>query len=429
MRRGARRVLLAGFMGGTVEYYDFLLYGTAASLVFGRVFFVTLPEPVALFASFATLAVGYVARPLGGVICGHFGDRYGRKNVLIGTMMVMGIASTVIGVLPPHSVIGVTAPVALICMRFIQGLALGGEWGGATVMAIEYSQVERRGLFAGVVNSGAPAGALLATLTMGTFSLLPEQDFLTWGWRIPFLLSLVLIGIALWVRLGIRETPAFIHSQATEASNPHTPTSWRAWPLISVLRRPRTLLVTTLAAIAGFGFQSLLATWALSYAILHGTPRATVLFAASVGSALNILAVPLFGAVSDVLGRKRALVGATIVAALLTVPMLALIGSGESLLVILGYVMGYGIIVGSLTGPLGAFIGEQFTTRSRYTGTSLGYQLSATLGAGFTPMIVSHLYTTGTSTMPVIGYLLLLLLSTCLAVLVGKGSVAQDKLT
>ncbi|WP_142061133.1 MFS transporter [Pseudarthrobacter sp. B4EP4b] len=390
-RRQMRRVLWSSYIGSTVEFYDFLVYGTAASLVFGQIFFADLDPLVGTIASFGTLAAGYAARPLGGVIFGHFGDRLGRKQMLILTMMLMGVSSTLIGLLPSQQQIG-AAPVILILLRIIQGIALGGEWGGATLMALEHSTSRRRGLSVAIVNAGAPTGAVLAAGIMGVFSLLPQDQFLSWGWRIPFLISAVLVAVALWVRLGVHESPIF--QQAQEAAKLEAPTK-KPVPLIEVLRHPKGVLLSGLAGIAPLAIQSLMATFALTFAILGGTDRSVALFAAAIASVVNMVTLPLFGALSDRLGRRPVLAGGLITAAVLAYPIFSMIGSGNTAMVFTGYFLGYGLVVAALMGTLSSFISEQFSTTSRYTGASLGYQLGATLGAGFAPLIAANLLTVG----------------------------------
>ena len=384
-QRHLRRVLLSSYLGSTVEYYDFLVYGTAASLVFGRLFFTDQSPLVGTIAAFGTLAAGYLARPVGGMIFGHFGDRVGRKQMLIITMMLMGVSSTLIGLLPTQQQIGVAAPVLLVVLRLVQGVALGGECGGATLMALEHSPSRRRGWSVGIVNAGGPSGAVLAALVMGAFSLLPEGQFLSWGWRVPFLISAVLVGVALWIRIGVYESPIF-----RSAVHRQTPEDQR-FPLVEVLRRPGAVVLSAASGIAPTAVQSLLATFALTFAVLHGTGRSTALFAAALASVVNVVMVPLFGALSDRVGRRPVLLGGLLAGAALVHPALSMIGSGDTAQVFGGYVIGYGLIVAALMGTLSSFISEQFSTTSRYTGSSLGYQLAATLGAGFAPLVAAHL--------------------------------------
>ena len=237
-----RRVLFSSYLGTTIEFYDFLLYGTAAAVVFPAVFFSGLDEFTAVLFSLGTFAAGYVARPLGGVIFGHYGDRIGRKKMLVVTMLVMGVASFLIGLVPSAAMIGGWAAVILVLLRVAQGIAVGGEWGGASLMALEHSGGEGRGLAASFVNAGAPSGAVLGSLMLGLFSLLPQEQFLSWGWRIPFLLSAVLLGLGLWVRSQVSESPVF---QAALAKAEEQERTKEPLPLLSVLRRPKALILTT----------------------------------------------------------------------------------------------------------------------------------------------------------------------------------------
>lgn len=386
-RAGYRRVLLSSYLGTTIEFYDFLLYGTAAAVVFPAVFFSGLDEFTGVLFSFGTFAAGYLARPLGGVVFGHYGDRIGRKKMLVVTMLVMGLASFLIGLVPGSATIGGWAAVILVLLRVAQGIAVGGEWGGASLMALEHSDGERRGLSASFVNAGAPSGAVLGSLMLGLFSLLPKEQFLSWGWRVPFLLSAVLLGIGLWVRSQVSESPVFRRAmaEADAAGRTREPI-----PLLSVLRRPRALILTTLGAGAAFAYQVTMATFAQAYALQHGATRPQVLLGFAVASFLAVFAVLLAGRLSDRFGRRPVLVAGIVGWAALAFPMFALWGSGNAVLIALGFVIG--LAFQSLTyGPLGAFISEQFGTRARYTGASLGYQLATLLGGGFTPGILAAL--------------------------------------
>lgn len=389
-QRQIKRVLLSSYLGSTVEFYDFLVYGTAASLVFGHLFFSNLTPLVGTIMSFGTLAVGYVARPLGGAIFGHFGDRLGRKKMLVLTMILMGVASTSIGLIPTQATIGMMAPVLLIGLRLIQGLAIGGEWGGATLMALEHSTTKKRGFSVGIVNAGAPTGAVLASLIMGIFSLLPEDQFMSWGWRIPFLISAILVAVALWIRLGVEESPVFKEAQEKAKLLDKKETKQRA-PIVDILLHPKAVLLSTFSGVAPLAMQSLLATFALTFAVSGGVDRSTALFAMASASVLNIFTLPLFSSLSDKIGRRPVLLVGLLLTAALSLPIFNLIGSGHTMQVFIGYFIGYGLLVGMLLGTLSAFISEQFSTGSRYTGASLGYQLGATLGAGFAPMIAASL--------------------------------------
>ena len=391
-RRGDyRRVLLSSYLGTTIEFYDFLLYGTAAAVVFPAVFFSGLDPFTAVIFSFGTFAAGYLARPLGGIVFGHFGDRLGRKKMLVITMLVMGVASFLIGLVPSAAAIGGWAAVILVLLRVAQGIAVGGEWGGAALMALEHADGERRGFAASFGNAGAPSGAVLGSLMLGLFSLLPQDQFLSWGWRVPFLLSAVLLGLGLWVRSQVSESPIFQQAlaEADAAERKRQPL-----PLLSVLRRPKALILTTLGAGAAFAFQVTMATFAQSYALAHGATRPQVLLGFAVASFLAIFGVLLAGRLSDRFGRRPVLVVGTVGWSALAFPMFALWGSGNALLITLGFVIGLQL-QSLIYGPLGAFISEQFGTKARYTGASLGYQLATLLGGGFTPAILATLARNG----------------------------------
>jgi MFS family permease len=386
-RSDYRRVLFSSYLGTTIEFYDFLLYGTAAAIVFPAVFFSGLDPFTAVVFSFGTFAAGYLARPLGGIVFGHFGDRLGRKKMLVITMLVMGVASFLIGLVPSAAAIGGWAAVILVLLRVAQGIAVGGEWGGAALMALEHADGDRRGFAASFGNAGAPSGAVLGSLMLGLFSLLPQEQFLSWGWRVPFLLSALLLGLGLWVRSQVSESPIFQQALAEADAQERTR---EPLPLLSVLRRPKALILTTLGAGAAFAFQVTMATFAQSYALQHGATRPTLLLGYAVASFLAIFGVLLAGRLSDRFGRRPVLVVGTLAWSALAFPMFALWGSGNALLITLGFVIGLQL-QSLIYGPLGAFISEQFGTKARYTGASLGYQLATLLGGGFTPTILATL--------------------------------------
>jgi MFS family permease len=387
-----RRVLLSSFLGSTVEFYDFLLYGTAAALVFGPLFFSSMQPVVATIAAFGTLAAGYIARPVGGIIFGHFGDRIGRKSMLVLTMSLMGLASTLIGLLPTYATIGWIAPVLLVALRLVQGLAVGGEWGGAALMALEHASHKGRGFAGSFANMGAPAGAVLSTVVLAVVALLPDEDFLAWGWRIPFLLSAALVALGLYVRLKITESPLF--REAVRSAAPR-----RRFPLVDVLRtNPVSVLVGAGAGFGAFVLQALLATFALSLGVQGGLARSTVLWLFAAGSAVQILALPAYAALSDRIGRRPVMIAGAVAGAALAYPVLNLIATGSVPLVLLGFLVGMPLVQAAMYGPLAAFTSEMFATSSRYTGASLGYQLSTTFGGGFAPLIAASLVAGATAT-------------------------------
>ncbi len=403
-RRQMRRVLFSSFLGSAVEFYDFLLYGTAAALVFGELFFSDLSPVVATIASFGTLAVGYVVRPLGGVIFGHFGDKIGRKSMLVLTMTLMGVASFAIGLLPTYASIGALAPILLILLRLIQGFAVGGEWGGAALMALEHSDQNKRGFSASFANMGAPAGAVLSTVVLAIVTLLPGDAFLSWGWRIPFLLSAVLVGIGLYVRLKVTESPIFEREVLGDKGadrgaddTAHTvdaavPAGRKRLPIVEVLlTNPTSVLLGIGAGLGAFALQALMATFALTVGVQGGLARSTVLWLFAAGSLVQVFALPAYAALSDRIGRRPVMIAGSIAAIVAAYPILLLIASGSVLGVLLGFLIAMPLVQAAMYGPLAAFTTEIFATGNRYTGASLGYQLSSTLGGGFAPLIAATL--------------------------------------
>ncbi|ASN37821.1 MFS transporter [Arthrobacter sp. 7749] len=379
-----RRILASSFVGSAIEYYDFILYATAASIVFGKVFFADLSPSFGLFASFATLAAGYVARPLGGIIFGHFGDRIGRKKMLVLSMMMMGVATTLIGLLPTTEQIGIIAPTALVVLRVVQGIAVGGEWGGAALMALEHAPKSKRGFATSFANAGGPAGAILATLVVSAVSAITGDQFLAWGWRIPFLLSAVLIAVGLVIRLKVSETPMF--KKLAEVSEK------RKLPLVEVLRNhPRAVIVALLATVSFYCCQGLLTVWGVSVAVSNGLERSGVLNWKAAAAVLTLLVTFWAARMSDRFGRRRMLVFAGVVGFVLAYPLMALLNNGTMWGFAVAIVVGNGLVQGLLYGPIGAFVAEQFPTHVRYTGASLAYQGASVVGAGFTPMIASGL--------------------------------------
>ncbi|GAC1493521.1 MAG: MFS transporter [Pseudarthrobacter sp.] len=421
-RKEARTVILSSYLGSTIEFYDFLLYATAAAVAFPKVFFAGTDEWVGVVAAYATFAAGYVARPLGGVIFGHFGDRIGRKGMLIVSMAVMGIASTLIGVIPGASVIGPWGAVLLVVLRVCQGIAVGGEWGGAALMALEHSDPKRRGFAASFVNAGAPTGAVLGTLVMGAFSALPEDAFLAWGWRVPFLLSFVLLIVGMFVRLRVSESPIFAEAVAKEAAQG----TKRKIPLVEVLRRPKSLIMIMFAGAAGFGLQVVLPTFSVTYAVSKGAPQQGVLYAFAGASAISILFVLLGGRLSDRFGRRPVMVAGLALFIAYLFPMFGMLSSGNVGLVFLAFTVAL-VLHSSLYGPLAAFVSEQFGTTNRYTGAAVGYQLATLVGAGFTPGIVAGLYKdSGQSIVPVVVFLSVMALVSIVFILLTRESKNND---
>lgn len=379
-----RRILASSFLGSMIEFYDFILFATAASIVFSQVFFVDLDPGLGLFLSFTILAVGYVARPLGGILFGHFGDKLGRKGVLVTSMMLMGGTTVAIGLLPTTATIGIAAPVLLTVFRVIQGLAVGGEWGGAMLIALEHAPSKRRGFAASFANMGGPAGAVLATVVMSVFTLLPDDQFISWGWRIPFLLSAVLVFIGLVVRMKVQETPIFqeLQDKADE----------RKVPLLEVISKyPKNLTLGVLAGMSSYTVQGLMTVWAISYVIDSGLDSTHVLWVKALGAASTVVVVWFASQLSDRFGRRPVMVAGMLMGALFAFPIMYLLDLTSLWTFALALILTQGLVQGTIFGPFGAFCAEMFPTHIRYTGASLVYQTSSTLGAGFTPMIASSL--------------------------------------
>jgi MFS family permease len=424
-RKEARTVIMSSYLGSTIEFYDFLLYATAAAVAFPKVFFTGADEWVGVVAAYATFAAGYVARPLGGVIFGHFGDRVGRKGMLIISMAMMGIASTLIGLIPGASVIGPWGAVILVFLRVCQGIAVGGEWGGAALMALEHSDPKRRGFAASFVNAGAPTGAVLGTVVMGLFSALPQDAFLAWGWRVPFLLSFVLLIVGMFVRLRVAESPIFAEAVAKEGAQGVK----GKIPLLEVLRRPKALIMIMFAGAAGFGLQVVLPTFSVTYAVSKGAPQQGVLYAFAGASAISILFVLLGGRLSDRFGRRPVMIAGLALFIAYLFPMFGMLSSGNIGLIFLAFTVAL-ILHSSLYGPLAAFVSEQFGTTNRYTGAAVGYQLATLIGAGFTPGIVAGLYKdSGQSIVPVVVFLSAMALVSIVFILLTRESKNNDLTT
>jgi len=379
-----RRVVVASFVGTTIEWYDFFLYGTAAALVFNQLFFTNLDPLAGTMAAFATYSVGFFARPLGGIVFGHYGDKIGRKSMLVTTLMMMGIATALIGMLPTYNQIGVWAPILLVCLRFVQGFGVGGEWGGAVLMAVEYSRDGRRGFHASWVQAGVPVGMLLANGVFMLASRMEESAFLSWGWRIPFLLGILLLGVGMFIRLKIMESPVFTQAKA-DRPVPKV-------PILAVLRdHPRNVVLAMGARFAENAFFYIFTVLVLSYGSQQlGMGKAGLLNAVMLGSAVQLVAIPVFGALSDRLGRRPVYLGGALFLLLFAFPFFWLLGSKVPELVTLAVIVG---LIGhsAMYGPQAAFFSELFNTRVRYSGASLGYQLASPLAGGLAPLIATAL--------------------------------------
>ncbi len=394
-----RRVVLASMLGTAIEWYDFFLYGTAAALVFNRIFFPTLDPQAGTLAAFASYAVGFFARPLGGIIFGHYGDRVGRKAMLVTSLVMMGVATFLVGLLPTYDQIGFGAPLLLVLLRLVQGVAVGGEWGGAVLMVAEHADKKRRGFFVSWVQVGVPVGLIMATGSYQLCGLLPESAFLAWGWRVPFLFGIVLTGLGFFIRRSVLESPVF--ERAPHGAGP------TRLPLLEVLQdHRRSVLLAMGARLAENAFFYIFTVWILSFATQRlGMQKSTLLNGVLLGSAVQLIAIPYFGALSDRRGRKPVYIGGTCFLLAFTFPFFWLVETGDPFCAIAAIVIG---LVGhaALYGPQAAFFSELFATRTRYTGASLGYQLASPLAGGLAPLIATGLLGwSGGATWPIAIYL------------------------
>jgi len=384
-RRAIFKVAIASFVGTAVEWYDFFLYGTAAALVFNKLFFPKFEAVTGTLLAFATFAVGFVARPIGGVVFGHYGDRIGRKAMLFSTLLIMGVATFAIGLLPTYGSIGVLAPILLVTLRLCQGFGLGGEWGGAVLMAVEHAPAHRRGFYGSWPQTGVPVGLLLGSGAFAIVSRMPDEDLLSWGWRIPFLFSALLVGVGVFIRFQVAESPAFarIKEEKKEVRI----------PIFEVLKTyKRSVLLAMGARMAENGFFYIYVTFVLAYATEQvKLPRQTVLTGVLIAAALESFAIPLFGLLSDRLGRRPVYMFGAGFSLLFVCPFFWLVNTGQPELVWCAIVLGLTVGHAAMYGPQASFFSELFGTRVRYTGASLGYQLASVLAGGLSPMIATSL--------------------------------------
>jgi MHS family shikimate/dehydroshikimate transporter-like MFS transporter len=395
-----RKVAVASAIGNMIEYYDFTLYATATALVFNKIFFPSADPLVGSLLAFATFFVGYCARPLGGVLFGHFGDRVGRKTALLLTILIMGLGTFLIGFMPTYGQIGVLAPICLIVLRLLRGIGIGGEYGGGMVMTIEHAPADRRGLFSSLVHVGVPGGFLIPIAVLGIMSAyMSEADFLSWGWRIPFLFSIVLVGIGFFIRFKISETPAFRRVLAEEGP--------AGLPVVEAVRNHgRNIIFGIGAKIAESGLFNIYAVFAITYCKTKlGLPSQTILNGVLVGCALECLTLPFFGALSDRIGRRAVYVGGMIFQLFLALIFFKMLDTGQTSVIWLAIALGLAIGHGSVYGAQGAYFSELFPARIRYSGLSLVQQLGPILGGGLSPLVATALLAEYGSSFWIAGYM------------------------
>jgi MHS family shikimate/dehydroshikimate transporter-like MFS transporter len=415
------KVAFASAIGTAVEWYDFFLYGTASALIFGKLFFPTFDPLTGTLASYGTFAAGFAARPVGGVVCGHFGDRVGRKSMLVITLLIMGISTFLIGLLPTYDQIGIWAPLLLVLLRLAQGFGLGGQWGGAVLMTVEHSPHGKRGFYGSLPQIGLPAGLLISTFVFGLISGLPESALLAWGWRVAFLISIILVVVALYVRLAIMEPPAFAIVKQNRAI--------AKIPVMEAVRQhPGSVLLVMGARIAENGAFYLYSVFVLTYATLPniGFSNSMALRAVAIAACIQLFTIPAFGALSDKVGRRPVYLFGAIFTAVFAFPFFWLIEASLPALLVISVVLALSVGHGAMYAPQASFVSELFGTRVRYSGLSLGYQLASVLAGGLSPIIATTLYAKTGSSWPIAVYVIGMALITTVSVYMASETAHSD---
>ena len=391
---------ISSMVGTTIEWYDFFIYGAAAALIFNKLFFPNLDPLTGVLAAFATYAVGFIGRPLGGIVFGHFGDKIGRKAMLLTTLIMMGIPTVLIGLLPTYESIGYWATFFLVVLRFIQGMAMGGEWGGAVLMAVEHAPEGGKGFWGSLPQASAGGGLLLASLALGAVSLLPEATLLSWGWRLPFLASILLLGVGWYLRVKVPESPDFekVKEQAQEIKV----------PAMQVFKNhPRELLTIIFARAAENAWFYIASTFALAYTTTKlGIPRQDILFATICGAGLIMVMTPLCGHLSDKVGQRNMFMFGLVLLALYCYPFFTMLDTKDPVLVWTAIVLAIGVVFPIMYAPQAQLFARQFPAEIRYSGISISVQFAGVLGGGLAPLIATKLLSIGDgSPHLIIGYI------------------------
>ncbi|QEI05481.1 MHS family MFS transporter [Pigmentiphaga aceris] len=409
-----KRLAMASAVGTTLEWYDFTVYNIMAALVFNAIFFPSFDPLTGTILAFSTYAVGYISRPLGGVVFGHLGDRLGRRFVLVATLVIMGVSTGLMGVLPTYSSWGLWAPVLLVALRFVQGVALGGEWAGAVLLAMEHGKPNQRGRNASFTQVGPSCGTLLGTGFIALVSmLLTPEDFQSWGWRLPFISSVALVVFGLWLRRGVEETPVFREMEAKDetAKAPIKDVMSQHW---------RRLLLAGGSRIGSDVLYALVVVFTLTYVTtVLNLSRPLALTATMIGAACNAIAVPWFGALSDRVGRRPVYIAGALLGMVWAFVFFVLMNQAQPIAICAAVVVGL-LIHAMMYGPQAAFVTEQFPNRVRYAGASLAYTLAGIVGGGFAPLIIATLFKSYGTTVAVSLYVVAALGLTLMSVAIAK---------
>lgn len=419
-RPGVRRYVVASLVGNALEWYDFFLYATASAVVFGRLFFPSDVDPlVGTMAAFAGFAVGFAARPLGGIIFGHIGDRLGRKRALVMTLSIMGISTALMGLLPTYAQVGLWAPALLILLRVIQGIAAGGEWGGGVLLISENSSTTRRGMLSAFSQGGISLGFVLSSLVFFLVQLMPDTQFLAWGWRVPFLLSVVLLAVGAYIRFRLPESKEFT---AASHSKQH-----RLPVLAAIKTHPREILVAMGLRVAENGGSYIFLSFSIAYGVHVGVDKGLLLMAVAVSMLVSFGTYIFFGHLSDRIGRRPVYALGAVGMGAMAFPFFSMIDSNTPAIVILAFLLGNGLCHGAMIGTQPAFFHELFSAEVRYSAMAIAHELAAVFAGGFAPLIATALLLQYGSSIPVSLYVIGLVLVTLVALVFSRHGIKADQ--